>query len=51
MRFGTSSIDRLAESCLRLPHVIYHGRIQRGGGGTEGPDPPEKSQNIGFLEQ
>ena len=27
-----------------------NGRIQRGGGGGKGgPDPPEKSQNIGFL--
>ena len=26
----------------------YHGRIQRGGGAAGGPDPPEKSQNIGF---
>ena len=27
-----------------------HVRIQRGGG-TGGPDPPEKSQNIGFLSE
>ena len=28
-----------------------HGRIQRGGGGTEGPDPPENSQKNRVSKQ
>ena len=54
---GTWEDVRLVITFIKEHVIFLHGRIQRGGGGgggggggdTGGLNPPEKSQNIGFL--
>ena len=46
---GTWEDVRLVITFIKEHVIFLHGRIQRGGADTGGLNPPEKSQNIGFL--